>query len=88
MKYTLDIDINNAKAKALLNYISTLDFVRVSEVENSDDMITDEYVGYSYAEQKALIKQDLINRSKIAMEQYKKGQYTTHEDLLKEAENW
>lgn len=88
MKYTLDIDVNNAKAKALLDYIATLDFVRVLEADNSDDSIVSEFVGYSYSEGRPLTKQDVIDRSKIAIEQYKKGQYTTHEDLLREAENW
>lgn len=87
MKYVLDIDVNDAKAKALLQYISTLDFVTVVEDEDSKQT-TNEYVGYSYAESKSLTKQDVIERSLVAKEQYLKGECTTHEDLLKESENW
>lgn len=31
MKITIDIDMNNAKALALLNYIRTLDFISLKE---------------------------------------------------------
>ena len=31
MKITLDFDITNAKAVALLNYLKTLDFISISE---------------------------------------------------------
>ena len=31
MKITLDFDITNAKAMALLNYLKTLDFISISE---------------------------------------------------------
>jgi predicted transcriptional regulator len=31
MKITIDIDMNNAKALALLNYIRTLDFISLNE---------------------------------------------------------
>ena len=88
MKYTLDLDIKNEKAKALLRYISTLDFVKVSEFDGVEEVGENEYVGYSYSENKPLTKQDVVNRSENAVQQYKKGKYTTHEAFLKESENW
>ena len=39
MKVILDIDVSNGKALALLNYIRTLDFIKIQE-KDSD---TDEY---------------------------------------------
>lgn len=37
MKLTIEIDINNSKALALLNYIKTLDFISISEDENPQE---------------------------------------------------
>lgn len=38
MKFTIDIDLSNTKAVALLNYIKTLDFIRINE-HDSDEQI-------------------------------------------------
>ena len=35
MKLILDIDINNNKALALINYIRTLDFISIKENDNT-----------------------------------------------------
>ena len=42
MRLTLDFDITNSNAKALFNYIKTLDFVRVNEsIEEENYTLTD-----------------------------------------------
>ena len=40
MKITLDIDITNVKALALLNYIRTLDFIAIKE--NKDTLTSEQ----------------------------------------------
>jgi len=37
MKITIDIDPSNIKAQALLEYIRTLDFIRIQETESSKE---------------------------------------------------
>ncbi len=43
MRLTIDIDITNNKALALLNYIRTLEFISISEKDNiTEHALTDE----------------------------------------------
>jgi hypothetical protein len=43
MRLTIDIDITNNKALALLNYIRTLDFISIIEKDNNKEYaLTDE----------------------------------------------
>ncbi len=45
MKITIDIDPNNIKALALLEYIRTLDFIKIQEKEPSKDYsLSDEQI--------------------------------------------
>ncbi len=45
MKITIDIDPNNIKALALLEYIRTLDFIKIQEKESSKDYsLSDEQI--------------------------------------------
>lgn len=43
MRLTIDIDITNNKALALLNYIRTLEFININEKDNiTEHALTDE----------------------------------------------
>ena len=45
MKLTIDIDITNNKALALLNYIKTLDFIKIQEKEDTQEYsLSDEQI--------------------------------------------
>ena len=45
MKFTIDIDPSNIKAKALLGYIRTLDFIKIQETEASKEYsLSDEQI--------------------------------------------
>ncbi len=37
MLLTLNIEINNNKAKAFIDFIKTLDFIKIKETDNSED---------------------------------------------------
>ncbi len=46
MKVTLDIDVSNSKALALLNYIKTLDFIKIDESDSSayNEILSDDQI--------------------------------------------
>ena len=44
MILTLNIDINNNKAKAFLDFIKTLDFIKIKEDNTDDFTLTQEHI--------------------------------------------
>ena len=76
MKFTIDIDPSNIKAKALLEYIRTLDFIKIQETESSKEYsLSDEQI--SILEER---KEDHIKgRSKSYSWEDVKNQFTDSE---------
>jgi len=67
MKITLDIDVSNTKALALLNYIRTLDFISISEDKLilTDEQKQDIDVGLQDIKNKQTTShEDVINQTK------------------------
>jgi len=69
MKFTIDIDINNSKALALLNYIKTLDFI------NIEDDSTDWWEQLTASEKKLIQK---------GAKEIKQGKGINHDDVRSE----
>ena len=75
MKLTLDIDINNNKALALLNYLRTLDFIEISKTN-------DWYDELNFKQKESINKgiEDLENGNTYADEDVRKN---IHHRILK-----
>ena len=74
MLITININDSN-KAQAFLNFIKSLDFLTVTE--------TNDTLGYP-----VMSDEDIINRVEETNEQIKNGQTISQEELEKSVKNW
>lgn len=74
MIYTIRIDDSDSKARALLEFLRTLDFIKLERDEEID------FPG--------MTEEEILQQAIAAEEDIRTGNYITQEQLIKDAQKW
>ena len=69
MRYSFEIDIKNSKAKAFLNYIATLDFIKLKKEDDQGDWWND-------------ISEETKKEIELSLKQIEDGEIISHKEVM------